>query len=250
MKISIITVVYNNVKTIEQTIQSVLSQTYLDVEYIVIDGKSNDGTVEILNNYKSKIAKTISEKDNGMYDALNKGIQVATGDIVGIINADDRFANNNIVEKIANHFIENKTTDCVIGDIAFVDENNSEKISRYYSSAKFNPSKFAWGFMPAHPTFYCKREYFQKLGGYKTDFDIASDYELLIRFLKVHQLKYNYMNMLMVLMNKGGKSTRGLKSTIKINKEIKIGCEMNGIYTNYFMLYSKYFLKVFEYFKK
>ena len=186
----------------------------------------------------------------GMYDALNKGIQVATGDIVGILNADDRFSDNTIIEQIANHFKENPKADCVIGDIAFVDENNPEKISRYYSSAKFRPSKFAWGFMPAHPTFYCKREYFQKLGGYKTDFDIASDYELLIRFLKVHQLKYDYMNMLMVLMNKGGKSTRGLKSTIKINKEIKIGCEMNGIYTNYFMLYSKYFLKVFEYFKK
>ncbi len=250
MKISLITVCYNSAKTIEKTIQSVLAQTYADIEYIVVDGLSKDGTIDIVNNYKSKIAKIISEKDKGMYDALNKGIQAATGEIVGILNADDRFATTDIIEKIAHHFKQNPKTDCVIGDIAFVDENNPAKISRYYSSAKFKPSKFAWGFMPAHPTFYCKKEYFNTFGGYKTEFDIASDYELLIRFLKVHQLKYDYMNVLMVLMNKGGKSTRGLQSTIKINKEIKIGCEMNGIYTNYFMLYSKYFLKVFEYFKK
>ena len=249
MKISLITVCYNSAKTIEKTIQSVLSQTYPDIEYIVVDGLSNDGTLDIINKYQSKIAKIISEKDKGMYDALNKGISAASGDVIGIINADDRFADDTILEQVANHFKQNTETDCVIGDIAFVDEKNPEKISRYYSSAKFGPSKFAWGFMPAHPTFYCKREYFQKLGGYKIDFEIASDYELLIRFLKVNQLKYDYMNLLMVLMNKGGKSTRGLKSTIKINKEIKIGCDMNGIYTNYFMLYSKYLFKIFEYFK-
>ena len=250
MKVSIITVCYNAEKTIEQTIQSVLSQTYLDVEYIVIDGFSVDRTIEIIDKYESKIAKIISEKDMGMYDALNKGIQAAKGDIVGILNADDRFARNDIIEKIADYFKKNPETDCVIGDIAFVAKNNTEKISRYYSSAKFKPTKFAWGFMPAHPTFYCKREYFKKLGGYKIDFDIASDYELLIRFLKIHQLRYGYLNLLMVFMSKGGKSTRGLKSTIKINREIKRACKMNGIYTNYFMLYSKYIFKVLEYCKR
>ncbi|TBR19259.1 MAG: glycosyltransferase [Chitinophagaceae bacterium] len=249
MKISIITVCYNSSKTIEKTIQSVLAQTYKNIEYIIVDGLSNDGTIEIIKKYKSKITKIILEKDKGMYDALNKGFAISSGNIVGILNADDRFAANDIIEKIANHFIQNKNTDCIIGDIAFVDKNNPNKISRYYSSKNFKPSKFAWGFMPAHPTFYCKTKYFNKLGGYKIEFDIASDYELLIRFLKVHNLKFDYLNLLMVLMNKGGKSTSGLQSTFKINNEIKSGCKMNGVYTNYFMLYSKYLFKIFEYLK-
>lgn len=246
MKISLITVVYNNANTIERTIQSVLNQTYSDIEYIIVDGFSKDGTTDIIKKYQSQIDIFISEKDSGMYDALNKGLSVATGEVVGILNADDRFASNEIIEKIANHFKTNPAIDCVIGDIAFVDEINPEKIKRYYSSAKFQPSNFAWGFMPAHPTFYCKRHHFAELGGYKLNFDIASDYELLIRFLKVHKLRFNYIKLLMVRMNLGGKSTKGIQSTFKINKEIRMACRMNGVYTNYLMLYSKYFIKIFE----
>ncbi len=247
MKISLITVCYNAEKTIEKTIQSVLEQDYAYIEYILIDGASNDSTMAIVNKYAQDISIIKSEKDQGMYDGINKGISLATGDVIGILNADDVFSNSDILSKIAIAFNTNSEIDAVFGDIAFVNENGKQ--TRYYSSAKWNPGKFVWGFMPAHPTFYCKKEIFKKLGGYRTDFDIAADYELLIRFLKVNAINYLYLPMLMVKMNLGGKSTSGFKSTKKINQEIIKACKLNGLYTNFMMLYSKYFFKVFEYYK-
>jgi glycosyltransferase involved in cell wall biosynthesis len=245
MKISLITVSYNAEKTIEKTIQSVLSQDYPNIEYIVIDGLSKDGTMQIVNRYKEKIAIVKSEKDKGMYDGINKGIKLATGDIVGILNADDVFATNDILSQVASAFNSNTKIDAVIGDIAFY--NEAGKQVRYYSSAKWHPNKFVWGFMPAHPTFYCKRELFNQIGGYRTDFDIAADYELLIRYLKLNNCSYLYLPLLMVKMNLGGKSTQGWKSTKKINEEILRACQLNGLKSNYMMLYSKYIRKVFEF---
>jgi glycosyltransferase involved in cell wall biosynthesis len=247
MKISLITVCYNAEKTIEKTIQSVLEQDYADIEYILIDGASNDGTMAIVNKYAQNISVIKSEKDQGMYDGINKGISLATGDVVGILNADDVFSENDILSIIAKVFNTNSEIDAVIGDIAFVKETGKQ--TRYYSSAKWNPKKFVWGFMPAHPTFYCKKEIFIELGAYRTDFEIAADYELLIRFLKVNAIKYLYIPLLMVKMNIGGKSTSGFKSTKKINQEILKACKLNGLYTNFMMLYSKYFFKVFEFYK-
>jgi glycosyltransferase involved in cell wall biosynthesis len=246
LKISIITVCYNGGKTIEKTIQSVLSQTYENIEYIIIDGMSKDNTLEIINRYRHKISTLVSEKDNGMYDALNKGVKLATGDIVGILNADDVFASNNILFDIGN-FFKNSDVDAVIADVAFI--NKWGKIIRSYSSRYWNPGKFVWGFMPPHPSFYCKRELFSTLGYYRSDFQIAADYELLIRFINKNKIKYTYLPLLMVLMNTGGKSTNGIKSNIVINKEIKYACELNGLNTNYFKLYSKYFIKIFEFLK-
>lgn len=246
MKISLITVSYNAEKTIEKTIQSVLNQDYADVEYIVIDGLSKDGTMEIVNRYKDKIAVVKSEKDKGMYDGINKGIGIATGDIIGILNADDVFATNDILSQIAKAFHSNTKTEAVIGDIAFCNEVGKQV--RYYSSAKWHPNKFVWGFMPAHPSFYCKRKLFAEWGAYRTDFDIAADYELLIRYLKVQACTFQYLPILMVKMNLGGKSTQGWRSTITINQEILRACKLNGLRTNYLMLYSKYLRKVFELF--
>jgi len=157
LKISVITVVFNSVTTIEKTIQSVLAQSYKNVEYIIIDAQSTDGTLAIIDKYKDKIAIVLSEKDKGYYDGLNKGISLATGDIIGALNADDRFAANDIIEKIAAAFNNNPNLESVIGDIAFADKNN--KISRYYSGANFKPSLFKWGVMPPHPSFYCKKKY-------------------------------------------------------------------------------------------
>ncbi len=244
MKISLITVCYNAGKTIESTIKSVLSQDYFNVEYIIIDGLSFDNTMKIVNKYKNNISVIVSEKDKGMYDGINKGIQLATGDIVGVLNADDTFASPTILSRVAAEFNINPNTNCIIGDISFV--NSLGKIIRYYSSSGWKPNRFVWGFMPAHPTFYCKRDSFKELGGYRTDFDIAADYELLIRFLKINNLSFSYLPLLMVNMKMGGKSTKNIFSTIKINKEIKRACTINNLYTNYFMLYSKYLLKVFE----
>lgn len=244
MKISIITVCYNAGKTIEKTIQSVLSQTYENIEYIIIDGISTDNTLEIIKKYRHNISTLVSEKDQGMYDALNKGITLATGDIVGILNADDVFASNNIVTEIGNSF-KNSDADAIIADVAFI--NKGGDIIRSYSAKHWNLEKFVWGFMPPHPSFYCKRELFSRLGYYRSDFQIAADYELLIRFIYKSKIKYIYLPLLMVLMNVGGKSTNGIKSNIVINKEIKYACQLNGLKTNYLKLYSKYFIKIFEF---
>jgi glycosyltransferase involved in cell wall biosynthesis len=245
LKISLITVAYNAEKTIEKTIQSVLNQDYCDIEYILIDGDSGDGTMGIVNKYRNKIAVIISEKDNGMYDGINKGIALATGEIVGILNADDIFANCHILSEVASVFIRNGDAESLIGDIAFL--NGEGKPIRYYSARKWRPSKFVWGFMPPHPSFYCKRELFTQFGNYRTDFEIAADFELLIRFLKVNDVPFFYLPMLMVKMSIGGKSTKNFNSTIKINQEIKKACSLNNLDTNYFMLYSKYLWKLFEF---
>lgn len=245
MKISIITVCYNSEETIERTIKSVLAQNYTNIEYILIDGGSKDSTVQIIEKYKNSIHKFISEKDEGIYDAINKGISISTGDIVGILNSDDIFSNQNIISVVANVFIEKPQLDSIIGNIAFI--NNKKKIIRIYNSKNWMPNKFAYGFMPPHPSFYCKRELFHKLGGYKKNYKIAADYELLIRFLKINQISYYQLNTIMVLMNLGGVSTNGFKSTLLLNREVKRACEENGLKTNYLKLYSKYFLKFFEF---
>lgn len=244
MKISVITVCYNAAHTIEKTILSVLSQSYSNIEFIVVDGLSDDNTMLIVNSFQGKIHHILSEKDDGIYDGINKGLKLATGDVVGILNADDVFASNDVLSHIAMEFNVNSQLDSVIGDVAFL--NKYEKKIRYYSSCKWNPNKFVWGYMPAHPTFYCKRGLFDHIGFYRTDFDIAADFELLIRFLKLNNCSYKYMPVQMVNMSIGGVSTSGLKSTIKINQEILRACRINGLRSNYLMLYCKYFKKVFE----
>jgi glycosyltransferase involved in cell wall biosynthesis len=244
VKISIITVCYNAESTIENTIISVLNQSYNDIEYIVIDGLSKDNTMNIVYKYNQKITHIISEKDLGMYDAINKGIKIASGEIIGILNSDDEFATKNIIELIASVFIKNSNLDSLIGDINFIQNN---KIIRHYSSKNWNPNKLAYGFMPPHPSFYCRKHLYTKIGFYRTDFEIAADYELLIRFLYINQLSYFYLNTIIVNMKLGGKSTNGLASLMKINSEILYACKLNGIKSNLFKLYMKYFKKVFEF---
>ncbi len=249
MKISIITVVFNSEHTIEQTIQSVLSQSYKNIEYIIVDAFSTDGTIKIVEKYRDQLAQIISEPDNGFYDGLNKGIELATGEVIGILNADDRFVNNEIVHQIAEQFITNKSLDSLIGDIAF--SNSENKISRYYSGAKFTLNSFKWGFMPPHPSFYCKRELFNKLGLYNPKYKIAGDFELMLRFIWKHKITYKYIPLLMVYMRKGGKSTSTiLTSFFVINPEVYLACKSNGLKTTYFNIYMKYFLKLGQFFAK
>ncbi|RTL57187.1 MAG: glycosyltransferase [Sphingobacteriales bacterium] len=250
MKISVITVVYNRANTIEKAIQSVIAQDYHDIEYVVVDGGSTDGTLTVINNYIDHIHQYISDKDDGMYDALNKGIKLATGDIIGVLHADDWFASHHIISKIAKEFEQNHQLDAVYGDIAFIKENDPNKVVRYYSSSVFKPALLTWGFIPAHPTFFCKRKCFEKFGYYKTDFDIAADYELLLRFFKVHNIQAKYLPVRVTNMNLGGKSTSGIRSTVKINQEILKACRQNNIRSNYLKLYARYFFKIKEYFSK
>lgn len=249
MKISIITVVYNRASTIERAIQSVLNQTYKNIEYIIVDGASTDGTMDVVTKFKDQIAVVISEKDKGMYDALNKGITLATGDVVGILHADDEFADKNIIADVVQLLQTNDKVDCVYGDVGFVKEDAPEKIIRYYSSAIFKPSLFQYGFMPAHPTFFCYKKYFTQIGLYRTDMDIAADFDLLVRFLKINNLNSMYLAKMFVKMNLGGKSTNGISSTIKINKEIKQILNEHKLPSGYLRLYARYFLKVQEYWK-
>jgi len=245
IKISIITVSFQSGATIEQTIQSVLSQTYSNIEYLIIDGASKDNTLQIIEKYKNRISHIVSEPDKGIYNAMNKGIKLATGEIIGILNSDDFFCNNQIIENVVNAF-SIQQIDALYGDVQFIDPIQPQKITRYYSSKRFKPFMFKYGFMPAHPSFYAKRELFEKYGLYKEDYKIASDYELLIRFLYVNKIKTTYLNFPFVTMQMGGVSTKSFRSNIILNQEIVRGCKENNLYTNLFFVYLKYFIKIFE----
>ena len=249
MKISIITVTYNSGTTVRDTIESVLCQDYQDYEYLVIDGGSKDNTVAIIKEYEPKFGgkmRWVSEKDRGMYDGINKGIHMATGDVVGIINSDDFYHRNDIFNVIARAFIEHPETQAIYGDVRFVNPDNLEKTVRYYSSKNFKPWKFRWGWMPAHPTFLTYRKNFEKYGYYQYDYQIAADYELLIRYLYTNRVPAKYVPVDFMKMRTGGRSTNGWKANVLLNKEIVRACKENGIWTCMPLLFMKYFIKVFE----
>ena len=249
MKVSIITAVYNGVHTIEECIKSVLNQTHLNIEYIIIDGGSTDGTLDVIKKYKDKIAYCISEPDNGIYDAMNKGIKLASGDVVGILNADDFYADNYVISNVAKEF-EIKKVDSVFAGLVFIDRNNPDKIVRYCNASSFKPEKFAYGWMPPHPTFFVKRKIYEMYGLFKTDYKIASDFELVARFLSKYKVSYSYIQKVLIKMRTGGLSTRNIKSNWILNKEILHACQENGIKTNYLKIYSKYLTKVFQLFNR
>ncbi|WP_195449954.1 glycosyltransferase family 2 protein [Bacteroides nordii] len=248
MKISLVTVTFNSAQTLRYTIQSVLFQSYSDIEYIIVDGRSKDDTLDLIKEYEPQFNGRmcwISEKDNGIYDAMNKGIRMATGDIVGIINSDDFYHRRDTIMRVSEAF-KNSDVQAVYGDVRFVNPQNLDKTVRYYSSKRFTPEMFRFGFMPAHPTFFTYRKYFEEFGYYKTDYKIAADYELLIRFLYVHQLKSKYLPFDFMKMRTGGTSTASIKSNILLNKEIVRACKENGIWTCMPLLFLKYLVKVFE----
>ncbi len=248
MKISIITVALNNAEYIEACIQSVLNQDYVNTEYIVIDGGSTDGTIDIIKKYEDKINIWISETDNGIYDAINKGINISSGDIIGILHSDDLYINEHVIGRVVQEFRNN--VDSVYADLVYVDRNNLNKVVRYYDSSAFRVSKFAYGWMPAHPTCFIKKNVYDRYGLYKTDYLIAADYELLVRFYAKHGVSYSYLPDVIVKMRSGGLSTRNLKSNVILNREIVRACSENGIETNIFKVYSKYFVKLSQLLKR
>ncbi len=249
MKITIITVAFNAADTIEDTIRSVLGQDYPDLEYIVIDGASTDGTTDVINCYRDRIARVVSEPDNGIYDAMNKGLALATGEVVGILNSDDFYIDGRAVSKVAAAFAD-ASVGAVFADLLYVRPGDLSVSVRRYSSKGFKPEKFAYGWMPAHPTFFLRKCYYDRYGLYKTDYRIAADYELLIRMLYVHKIPYVYIPEVLIKMRLGGASTRSLKSNIILNREILRGCRENGIRTNLFKVYSKYPKKLIELIKR
>jgi len=207
MKVSIITVCYNRKATIGQSIQSVLNQDYPNIEYIIIDGNSSDGTQSIIESYSDKITHYISERDKGMYDAINKGLKLATGDIIGLMHSDDTFYDSKVVSKIVNTFLISSNADAVYGDGIYVTNDAEEKIIRNRIGGQYNFEKLKSGWLPLHPTVYIKKSIIEKYGYYSLDFKIASDTEFLLRYLFKHKINIVYMNEYVVKMKMGGLST-------------------------------------------
>lgn len=207
MKVSVITVCYNRKATIKQSINSVLDQDYPDIEYIIIDGNSSDGTQAIIESYSDKITHYISERDKGMYDAINKGLKLATGDIIGLMHSDDVFYDNSVVSKIVNTFLKSRTADAVYGNGIYVTNDAKEKIVRNKIGGEYNFKKLKSGWLPLHPTVYIKKSVIEKYGNYSLDFKIASDTEFLLRYLFKHKINIVYMNEYVVKMRMGGLST-------------------------------------------
>lgn len=249
MNISIITIVYNSADTIRHTFDSILKQTYQQIEYIVIDGASTDQTLSIIKEYEPRFEgrmQWISEPDQGLYDAINKGIGLATGDIVGCLNADDFYTNEQVLEKITNVF-QKEDIDAIYGDVHFVKPYNLLKCVRYYSSKYFHPRFLRFGFMPAHPSFYIKRCCYEKYGTYSLDYSIASDFDLMVRFFHVAKIRYKYLPMDFVTMRTGGASTKNLNARLKLNREEIKACRKYGIRTNWVLMGTRYFYKVLEF---
>ena len=247
MKISIITVCYNSAATIEKTMKSLMAQTYRDIEYIVVDGDSNDSTLDIVKKYENQITKWISEPDNGLYDAINKGIAFATGDIIGVLNSDDIFTDNYVLENIAKFHLEN-SIDASVGNI--MQFNKNQKIVRKYSAENWRPDKLKMGFMPAHPAIFFKRDLFEKFGYYHIDFISGADYELIIRFFLVHKITWKFSNITTTSMLIGGISSSGYKSYKLISKEIKKALELNNIQFSYFKVLLRVIWKLKGFLKK
>ena len=243
MKISIITISFNANYTIEKTLKSVVSQSYKNIEHIIVDGGSMDNTLDICKAF-THISKIVSEPDKGVYDAFNKGLNIATGDVIGFLNSDDVFYSENSVQEIVNIFLNNET-DIVYGNLDYV--NKEGKVIRNWTSKQYENGLVKKAWMPAHPTFYCKKEVYDRLGGYNDSFKIGGDFELCLRFLEVNKIPSFYLNKKLVKMLVGGISNSGLKSKWTIYKEELRAFKINKINVNpiSFFLYKLNKLKQF-----
>lgn len=247
MKISIITVSYNSASTIEKTILSVTTQTHKNIEYIIIDGNSKDNTMTIVKKYGDKISKWISEPDKGLYDAMNKGIAMSTGDIIGILNSDDTFHSNTVIEEISN-FHEQNYIDASFGNI--IQHKANGQIIRLYSSKNWNPGKLKMGFMPPHPSIFFKKELFDKFGLYDLGFKIGADYELITRFFFKNKIIWKYSGITTTAMLVGGLSSSGFSSYKLITNEIQKALSMNGVVFSPFNIKMRFLWKIIGFFKK
>ena len=249
--VSIITVVFNGVKTLEETILSVVQQSYNNIEYIVIDGGSSDGTLDIIRKYDEKLDYWTSEPDAGLYDAMNKGILLSSGDYVGFLNADDFFADSQSVKWNIERLLTDNL-DAVFAQLDIVHPQNIHRILRRYRVKRFDSFMLRFGVMPPHPTFYCRRSCYKKFGEapYRTDLRIAADFELLVKLLLIQKISWGYISKTTVRMRAGGISSGNIKSRLLLNREIIRACNQNGLYTNFLFLLLKIPLRLFEYFPR
>ena len=248
-KISIITVAFNSAKTIKDTIDSILSQDYDNIEYIIIDGGSTDGTVDIIKKYGDKIDYFISEPDKGIYDGMNKGINAATGDIVGILNSDDFYPNNFVISNVAKTFL-NQGCDAVYGDLVYVKQNDASKIVRYWQSSMYTIKKIKNGWMLPHPTFFVKKEMYERYGYYNTDLKSAADYEMILKLLYKQNINVFYIPMILVKMRMGGASNSSIMNRLRANKEDGLAWTKNQLNKPMFVRIKKPLQKIRQFFLK
>ena len=249
MKVSIITVTYNSEKYLEQCIESVIMQGYKNIEHIIIDGKSTDDTIPIIKKYNTHIAKWISETDRGMYDAINKGMEMATGDIIGILNSDDMLDSNDVIECIVKAF-EEKQVDSIYGDLEYVDPSDTNKIYRIWKGKTYKRSLFNFGWMPAHPTFYFRTYLFKKFGGYENHYFSAADYEFMARYLYRYRISSYYLPKLIVKMRRGGQSNSNIYKRLRANRRDYLAMKRNNIPFAFLVSILKPLSKVHQYYNK
>lgn len=248
-KVSIITVCFNSDKTIEDTIQSVINQTYCNIEYIIIDGLSTDNTLEIVNKHKDKIAKIVSEKDAGLYDAINKGIGLATGDIIANINSDDFYIDDNVITDVVTKMEEQKS-DTLYADLYYVDAFDTNKITRNWVSGEYKKGMFFKGWMPPHPTFFVRKSVYNQYGKFNLGLKSAADYEVMLRFIHKYECTICYLPRVTVKMRIGGVSNVSIKNRLKANREDKRAWKMNGLKPKPYTLIFKPLSKILQFVKK
>ncbi|MCW5296892.1 glycosyltransferase [Herbaspirillum lusitanum] len=245
LTISVITVCFNSAQTLETALQSVVGQTWPHIEHIVIDGGSKDGTPEILERFRPHLAQIVSERDKGIYDAMNKGLARASGDVICFLNADDQYASPEVLSDVVQ-LMGQSSLDAVMGDVSFFHAENPNKIVRRYRSDRFHPDHLAYGWMPAHPALFLRRSVTERVGKFKDDYKIAGDFEFIVRAFTGTNLSYRHVPEVMVKMQTGGVSTAGLRAKIQLNKEVLRACRENGIRTNMLKILSKYPAKLLE----
>lgn len=245
MKVSVLTVCFNNADTISETIQSVISQRHADLEYIIVDGGSTDRTLEIIEVFKSRISKVISEKDEGLYYALNKGIALCTGEVISILHADDVFSDENVIGDVVKSFTEK--TEAVYGDLMYVNREDISKIIRYWKSGKYKNNAFVYGWMPPHPAFFVRRSVYDRLGKFNTALRSAADYEFMLRVIHKYNIGLTYLPRVLVKMRVGGTSNNSLRNRYKANREDKRAWELNGLKPGILTFILKPLRKILQY---
>jgi glycosyltransferase involved in cell wall biosynthesis len=246
MKVSIITVAFNAFNTIRVALESVLAQDYTNLEYIVVDGGSGDGTQDIINEYSHKITKFISEPDKGIYDAMNKGIQLSTGDFIAFLNADDFYGHDKVISLVAKALHES-SADVLYGDLVYVDKEDTNKIVRFWKSGDYKPGDFLGGWMPPHPTFFARRDLFILYGNFNLKLKSSADYELMLRFIHIKKAKVAYLPEVLVKMRIGGASNGSLSQRMWANREDALAWELNNIPKPRFLRIMKPMKKLFQY---
>lgn len=248
MKVSIITVAYNSESTIEDTIKSVLAQDFKEIEYIIIDGGSTDKTLEIIEKYKAQISIVVSEKDNGIYDAMNKGVNLANGDVVGILNSDDFYMNTEVISDVMACFTD--TIDAVYADLVYVDQIDTDRITRKWVSGAYKKGAFKKGWMPPHPTFFVRKKVYEKFGTYSLNLKSAADYEFMLRIIHKHCIKLAYLPKVIVKMRAGGESNASFKNRLRANKEDRLAWKMNDLKAGWFTFIRKPLSKIVQFIRK